>query len=97
MDTLLYSACLSQAHTGTTPVVINEFYSGVLQGAPYRQIVGYGHRGFLISHLSASDGGDTHGRPEREIFSAPADERTRSPNLSTSKRSIGHLDTFRRL
>src|SRR5262249_47769249 len=52
-----FSLLLAQTHAWATTVLINELDAGGFERAAYSQVIGCGHRGFVLCEFSAADCG----------------------------------------
>lgn len=74
-----------KSDTEPAAVLINELDPGGFQGPADGQVIRRGERRFCFGHLGAADCGEPHGRRARQLFCAPAEESTGSPNLSAGE------------
>jgi hypothetical protein len=82
----------SQAHSGTTPVLVDEFDAGGFQGSTNREVIRSRHRSLTINEFSTSDGCNPDRGLTREILSAPSNQRPSSSDLGACQKAVFHVD-----
>jgi hypothetical protein len=76
---------LPETHARPSPILVDEFDPGQLQGAPNGQVISRRHGRLAVGQLGAADSCDADRGFLRKIFRTPAKERASSADLSARK------------
>jgi hypothetical protein len=82
----LLKIAFTQAHSGTAPILVDEFHTGSFQGAADCEVVRCSHRRLVIGQFGAADRGNAQRRSPRKLFSTPPNERASSSDLCAGQR-----------
>jgi hypothetical protein len=64
----LLTVTFAQAHSGTAPILVDEFHTGSFQGAADCEVVRCSHRRLVVGQFGAADRGNSNRRFAREIL-----------------------------